>query len=420
MLYLTVYDTILSSKVSVHLVYSFMIQAVMASDRLFAYIHQDSREDARSFLQQKQKGRMSMGKRMRGTIAQNLDAQERISLAMEDAALLEGMEFNLSDFALFLSVMKHKSAHENILSIIMGEPDLELTEVHVEEVVLNKSGQRAIRLDAWAQDRKKRYFATEMQNDTSEDDQKRRSRYYQSLLDTPLLKSGKETRYRQLPSTVITFITQKDIFGKDLAKYTFRERCDEVSDLYLEDGTTKIFLNMSSKNGDPALVSLLQYMKNTRLDNPEISVQDDRILALDAVVSEVKQSEEWEAVKLSILSVGMEMGQKRGIEVGERRGLEIGEKRGLEIGEKRGLEIGEKRGLEIGQKRGFEIGEKRGFEIGEKKGLEIGEKKGLEIGQKKGIWLAKQIFRRASEGRSSGEIAAELGLTEAEVKEILE
>ena len=225
--------------------------------------------------------------------------------------LPEDMEFNLSDFALFLSVMKNQEAHRCILSIIMGEPDLELVGVHVEEVVLNRSGKRAIRLDAAAVDTKKRRYSTEMQNDTRQDDIRKRSRYYQSLLDTPLLKSGRETRYRHLPPSVVTFITQEDIFGKDLAKYTFREQCEEVPGLHLEDGTTKLFLNMTSKNGDPILVSLLQYMKQTSIDNPEIQVKDERIVALDAVVQEVKQSEEWEAVKMSILSIGIEKGERQ-------------------------------------------------------------------------------------------------------------
>ena len=43
---------------------------------------------------------------------------------------------------------------------------MELKEVHVEEVILNRSGQRAIRLDARATDISGRNFATEMQNDT--------------------------------------------------------------------------------------------------------------------------------------------------------------------------------------------------------------------------------------------------------------
>ena len=50
---------------------------------------------------------------------------------------------------------------------------------------------------------------------------------------------------------------------------------------------------MESKNGEPELVSLLQYMKETHLDNPEILVRDARIIELDQVVQEVKESEEW-------------------------------------------------------------------------------------------------------------------------------
>ena len=94
--------------------------------------------------------------------------------------------------------------------------------------------------------------------------------------------------------------------------YTFTEQCEEVAGLHLDDGTKKIFLNMTSKNGRPELISLLQYMKNTTLDNPDILVKDKRIRKLDRIVKEVKQSEEWEAAKMNILEIGMEKGQNKG------------------------------------------------------------------------------------------------------------
>ncbi|MDE7252388.1 MAG: Rpn family recombination-promoting nuclease/putative transposase [Acetatifactor sp.] len=239
----------------------------------------------------------------------------------DTAVIPEDYQLNLSDFALFLSVMKVKEAYADVLSIIMDESELRLKEVKVEQVVLNKSGKRAIRLDAWALDWANRQFNMEMQNDTSGDDVRKRSRFYQSMIDTPVLKSGKETRYKNLPSTVIIFITQDDIFGKDFSRYTFTERCEEVPDLQLEDGTTKIFVNMTSRNGRPDLVSLLQYMKYTTLDNPDILVKDERILDLDRIVSEVKQSEEWEAVKMNILEIGLQQGIERGIEQGKACGI---------------------------------------------------------------------------------------------------
>lgn len=220
----------------------------------------------------------------------------------------ENYQFNLSDFALFLSVMKNPKAYRCVISIILDEPDIQLKEVKVEQVILNKSGKRAIRLDAWAESLDNRQFNMEMQNDADGDDIRKRSRYYQGLIDSPILKSGKKTKYKMLPSTVIVFITQDDIFGKDLAKYTFTEQCEEVENLKLEDGTTKIFLNMASKNGAPELVSMLQYMKETNIDNPEISVKDARLLELNEIVSEVKESEEWEGVKMNILEIGKMLG----------------------------------------------------------------------------------------------------------------
>jgi predicted transposase/invertase (TIGR01784 family) len=229
--------------------------------------------------------------------------------------LPENYQFNLSDFALFLSVMKHKRAYECVLSVFLDEPDIMLKEVKVEQVVLNRSGKRAIRLDAWAQAEDQRQFNMEMQNDSKNDDIPKRSRFYQSMIDTPILKAGKETKYRNLPSTVIIFITQEDIFKRDRAKYTFTEQCEEVEDLKLEDGTTKIFLNMTSKNGSKELISMLQYMKETRIDNPEILVKDDRILELDKIVTEVRESEEWEAVQMNFMEVCTERGIQQGREL---------------------------------------------------------------------------------------------------------
>ena len=234
--------------------------------------------------------------------------------------IFEERQFNLSDFALFLSVMKNPKAYRNVLSIILEEPDIELAEVKVEQVILNKSGKRAIWLDAWARSVDARVFNMEMENHAGNDDVRKRSRFYQGLLDSPILKSGKETKYKHLPSTAIIFITQEDIFGRDLAKYTFTEQCEEIADLKLEDGTMKIFLNMTSKNGTPELVSMLQYMKETRIDNPEITVKDARILELDEIVNEVKESEEWEAVKMNILEIGIEHGKKQGLEQGIAEG----------------------------------------------------------------------------------------------------
>ncbi len=255
------------------------------------------------------------------------------------------VEVNLNNFALFLSVMRNRKAYQNTLSIIMEEPDIQIREINVERVVLSKSGKRAIRLDAWALTEDNRQFDMEMENRASRDSLPRRARYYQSTLDTSVLKAGRKTKYRELPTTVIIFITQEDIFGKNLAKYTFTEQCEEVEDLKLEDGTTKIFLNMTSKNGSPELVSLLQYMKETNLNNPEILVKDKRLLELDAIVNEVKESEEWEDLEMDILDYGLEKGREEGRAEGIKEGIKEGKRIGQQEGAKALIKVCAEMGL---------------------------------------------------------------------------
>lgn len=58
-------------------------------------------------------------------------------------------------------------------------------------------------------------------------------------------------------------------------------------------------------------------MRKTDINNPDIEVKDKRLLELDNIVSEVKESEEWEAVKMDILDVGV----LRGINQGEFKKL---------------------------------------------------------------------------------------------------
>ena len=65
-------------------------------------------------------------------------------------------------------------------------------------------------------------------------------------------------------------------------------------------------------------------MKHTTLENPDITVRDERILDLAGIVEEVKQSEEWEGVKMNILEIGLAQGIEKGIEQGIEKGLEQG------------------------------------------------------------------------------------------------
>ena len=122
----------------------------------------------------------------------------------EYADIIDPSKVNLSDFALFLAVMKRKKAHECVLSIILGEPDLKLNQVHVEEVVLNAKGERGIRLDAWAVSEDSRHFATEMQNDSDIDDVRKQNKIPPSAFnDRDIYHS--EGYFRERPRNVYVY-----------------------------------------------------------------------------------------------------------------------------------------------------------------------------------------------------------------------
>lgn len=57
-------------------------------------------------------------------------------------------------------------------------------------------------------------------------------------------------------------------------------------------------------------------MKKSDMGNPDILVKDERLVALDRIVTEVRQSEEWEAVQMNIFEIGIEHGKEEGIKEG--------------------------------------------------------------------------------------------------------
>ena len=129
--------------------------------------------------------------------------------------LLEEHEFNLSDFALFLSVMKNPRAYQCALSIILAEPDIELVEVKVEQVVLNKVGKRAIRLDAWARSKDQRQFNMEMQNDTKN---QFRKLCFRALQTHPAVLSASSAN----PQTVFLFFFMRSTHARSPIMPTVR------------------------------------------------------------------------------------------------------------------------------------------------------------------------------------------------------
>ena len=107
---------------------------------------------------------------------------------------------------------------------------------------------------------------------------------------------------------VIVDISSKEVYYRRHLNRKCNYHSENLSCGISCQGKEQIY--MTSKNGSQELISLLQYMKETRLDNPEVLVKDKRIVELDEIVTEVKESEEWEGIKMNILDIGIARGEE--------------------------------------------------------------------------------------------------------------
>ena len=87
-----------------------------------------------------------------------------------------------------------------------------------------------------------------------------------------------------------------DLFGYGLYRYTFQMKCEEVPELKLDDGATRIFLNTRGKHPElvsPELIELLKYMERST-DEVSRELKSKRIQEMHRRVCRIKASEKTE------------------------------------------------------------------------------------------------------------------------------
>ena len=156
-------------------------------------------------------------------------------------------ELTISDDFMFGKTMGDKVLCQDVLEQLLEEKVGELEDVQPQREFRYTSGGKPIRLDIYTRDKKRMYDA-EMQNQNHQPVEKlelpKRSRFYQSTMDTDHLSKGKS--YRELPEGRVLFLCTFDPFGRGYAKYSFQNLCKEDRELYLKDGTEKIFYNCAA------------------------------------------------------------------------------------------------------------------------------------------------------------------------------
>lgn len=170
-------------------------------------------------------------------------------------------ELNLCDDFLFDVAMVDLETCKDVIEIALNKKIKNIRWKEGQKSVHNLPGKRGIRMDFYVEDMEGNVFNVEMQK-KNEGNIPKRSRFYQAVLDAPMLESG-EKGFDNLNPTYIIIICCFDLFGKDAYCYTFENKCEEFADVSLGDGTKKVFLNTKGKNDKDVpkvLVDFLHYV----------------------------------------------------------------------------------------------------------------------------------------------------------------
>ena len=232
-------------------------------------------------------------------------------------------DLNLLDKFLFDEAMEDEENKnmKTLLDIILGQDTHLKQPPQTEKECRSSLEKRQIRLDVYTVDEDDVVYDTEPQK-TNTKNLPKRSRLYQGMIDSRLLPPGC-IDFNLLNPVVIIMIMPFDLFGYGLYRYTFQMRCEEVPELKLDDGATRIFLNTRGIHPElvsPELIELLKYMERST-DEVSRACGSKRIQEMHRRICQIKASEKTEVKYMQSWEEKILIKQE-GIAEGERIALE--------------------------------------------------------------------------------------------------
>ena len=223
-----------------------------------------------------------------------MEEKTKLNMQMYDAEsiLAPLQKLNLMDDFLFDAATGDLETCRIIIELSLGIRIRNIAWKEGQKVIRNLPGNRGIRMDFYVEDDRGRECDVEMQK-RNEGNIPKRTRFYQALIDAPMLKSG-ERGFDSLKPAYIVVICGFDLYGYGLYRYTFDNRCKEIPDLVMGDECSKIILNTKGESEagvDRALIDFLHYVEKSSEENvPEDC--DERLKHLHKKIHQIKMSEE--------------------------------------------------------------------------------------------------------------------------------
>ncbi|MDO4323772.1 MAG: Rpn family recombination-promoting nuclease/putative transposase [Lachnospiraceae bacterium] len=258
-----------------------------------------------------------------------------MQIADSDSLFTPLQHLNLMDDFLFDVTTVDLEACRIIIELSLGIRIREIRWKEGQKVVHNIPGRRGIRMDFYVEGADGKVFDVEMQK-RNRGNIPKRTRYYQGLIDAPLLKSGEEG-FDNLKPAYIVVICGFDLYHAGKYRYTFRNLCEEVPGLRLGDECTKIILNTKGSNEDEVEQSLVDFLHYIAKSDDESVPEgcDERLVHLHNKIKKIKSSEQMEVTYMK-----MEERDRQIREDGIKEGRQEGRKEGLFCLIKKKLEKG--------------------------------------------------------------------------------
>ena len=235
---------------------------------------------------------------------------------------------------LFQETLRNKSLCKQLLERVLHIQVKTIRYMETEKTMKAQLSSKNTRLDVYVEDKDGNVADIEMQTtDTKsvinydERDEKTiirelplRTRYYQNIIGTNMLRKG--MHYRELRKAYVIFICTFDPFGTGLPVYHFTYRCKENDSLQMGDLTENIFLNVKAadKTDDEELAAFLRYVNGQKPDSSFTK-------KLDEEATRIKNNDDW---RLKAMTLDMEIQDmkkriaKREREKGKQEGLKEG------------------------------------------------------------------------------------------------
>ena len=228
-----------------------------------------------------------------------------------------------NDF-IFCTVMEENpDLCKRLVEGILGRKIDRIEVINQQRTIRNYISNKNVCLDVYFEDDKNTVYNIEMQT-TSDNDIKRRARYYQGKIDCKNTYKG--SFYRDMKDSYIIFICTFDPLDMGLPIYTAKTYIAEDKDIEYDDGATKIFIN-ASKQCRPELLeqtsldlrALISYCSRKEVSNKLTHDIEDKVIeALEDDEKVVQAMTVGEELEIRYYN-GVLRGREEGLEEGMNR-----------------------------------------------------------------------------------------------------